>query len=642
MKNKRHAHTANFWYAIIIGLAIILTGCNGTEVGNPDSGGYSTGGDMYSFSDDAELETYLVDQYTKSVTAPVYYEETDAVADGGSEAPSSGGSNTYTGTNVQETGVDESDMLKTDGHYFYIARQDTVVVVAAADPMQIAGSMTVGGYVSSLYLYDHTLVVLYTPSDGGGVYWGEIGMVADDFTGFPGWIPMRAANGVALFDISNPALPVLIRKVEVDGRLVSSRRVDNRLFVIQQFLPNIPYPCSTGCFQDMQLNELIPHFKEFDRSGEPLPEQRLVGFRHFYRPGLDGGGSIVSVLTFDLDDPQAEFERLGVVADAEIVYASTQSLYLAATQWDWEAPVENEWGQQTLILKYDLTGDDVEGRGFRTVKGRILNQFSLGEHEGTLRIATTTGSTWGWGPSSKNHVFCLQSKDDKLEIVGKLENIAPGEQLYSARFIGERGFLVTFLNIDPLFTLDLSDPTSPAMVGELKVPGYSTYLHPWGEDLLIAIGKDAKVEYGQAFYQGVQLSVFDISDFADPQLLHSEIIGTRGTDSEALNNHKAFTFWDENGLLAIPIDLHEHNTSPAEPWSRGSHIFSGLYVYRVDTAAGFDLLGRIRTAEDAYTHAWTRGVFIEDTVYAVTSEAVFSGETENIEETIESIALGTE
>jgi len=265
-----------------------------------------------------------------------------------------------------------------------------------------------------------------------------------------------------------------------------------------------------------------------------------------------------------------------------------------------------------------------------------------------LRIATTTGWSGGSQPTAKNHVFCIGEQDSKLVVIGSLEDLAPGEEIYAARFIGPRGYLVTFVTIDPLFTLDLSDPTDPKVAGELKVPGYSEYIHPWGDDHLLTIGKDALEVDGNAWYQGLQLTIFDISDFSDPKLLHrtegENKIGDRGTSSEALYNHKAFIFWEEQGLLAIPVDLYEHASPPTEPWEWGLLTFKGLYVYRVTLNHGFEFLGRIKTLAqmDQYWLSYfdyTRGVFIDDRVYAVTPATVSSAEVIDIANTIETLPL---
>jgi uncharacterized secreted protein with C-terminal beta-propeller domain len=280
----------------------------------------------------------------------------------------------------------------------------------------------------------------------------------------------------------------------------------------------------------------------------------------------------------------------------------------------------------------------LEGTG--EVPGQILNQFSLGEYEDVLRIATNSGT---WGAGSLNNVYCLKVIGSRLEIIGKLEGLAPGEDIYSALFIGTRGFLVTFVKIDPLFTIDLSDPYNPIALGELKVPGYSDYIHPMDENHLITIGKDAIMDNGFAWYQGLQLSIFDVSDFENPLLLYKELIGDRGTSSEAEYNHKAFTFWAEENLLAIPVDLYEHEALPVNPYDWGTYKFSGLYVYRVTVENGFEYLGRINTDISTYYYNdWLRGLFINNDVYAVNNEAVQSADIGDIENTVNEILFNEE
>jgi hypothetical protein len=199
------------------------------------------------------------------------------------------------------------------------------------------------------------------------------------------------------------------------------------------------------------------------------------------------------------------------------------------------------------------------------------------------------------------------------------------------------------VKIDPLFTLDLSDPTAPQVVGELKVPGYSDYIHPFGADHLITVGKDAALvaEDNMAWYQGVQLSIFDVSDFAAPGLKHKLILGDRGTATEVAHNHKAFTFWPEKSLLALPVELYEYAAPPVYPWEYGIHSFSGLYVYRVSPEDGFVLLGRVstRSADDGWFTPWTRGVFVDDTVYAITADAVRRAPVDGIETGVDTLPL---
>jgi len=391
--------------------------------------------------------------------------------------------------------------------------------------------------------------------------------------------------------------------------------------------------------EPLTLEDMLPSWWEIIDDQED-PKGLLVTEVDFYHPEEPGGGSIVTVMTISMDDPTQPVQSAGIVADVHQIYASTRALYLTATRWYNTVPIPADdinlassaaYDQTTIIHKFDLTRKKVVHSGSGRAKGRILNQFSLGEHEDVLRIATTTGETWQG--TSQNHVFCLDEGEKGLKVIGKIENIAPGERIYAARFIGKRGFLVTFVQVDPLFTLDLSDPTNPRIAGELKVPGYSDYIHLLGDNHLLTIGRDVKVEGSAMYFQGLRLSIFDITNFAKPEPAHKALIGDRMTYSEALYNHKAFTFWAENNLLAFPVEGY------------GSQSFTGLHVYEVTTDNGFKNLGRISTRPtasqtDYYYNGWTRGIFIEDYVYAVQSNTIRAAEWEDIGLGVETLLIG--
>jgi uncharacterized secreted protein with C-terminal beta-propeller domain len=619
-------------------------------------------GRVETLASEAELETYLKDQYAKSVYHNTYHRDVFTTEAAEAGAADSAAPN-YSETNIQEVGVDESDVVKTDGAFFYVSDQNSFHIVKSSDPMQKVSTRTVDGNVGALYLYKQKLVVLYTPAQVGIEPWPQIAMPEPGgLFGMPYWIPVKQRQGIAIYDISDPSNPKNIKTVEFDGHLVSSRLINGKLHAVQQFVPQLPpldytydgtqeeldkiTAANAAALEDVPLKQLIPYYREVGGTLDPPVDLPLVSPQNFYRPiSCDGGGTITTVVSFDLDDPKMAFSCVGLIANSHIVYASTQALYLATHKYDSEPRVAEVWvdmEKETTIYKFSLTGQGVQYVGGGGVDGWILNQFSLGEYRDILRIATTTGDLWD--STSRNHVYCLELKEQTLETIGSIEDLAPGEKIYSARFMGERGYLVTFVNIDPLFTLDLSDPSAPEVVGYLKVPGYSDYIHPYGEHHLITVGKDAlpSDEDDFAWYQGVQLSIFDITDFSNPVLLHKQLIGDRGTSSEALHNHKAFTFWAENELLALPINLYEHQLPPKYPNQHGIKTFEGLYVYRVSVQNGFDLLGRISTENDTiyrnYNY-WTRGIFVDQQVYAVTNNAVRSALTDQIEESAQTLYI---
>jgi inhibitor of cysteine peptidase len=430
--------------------------------------------------------------------------------------------------------------------------------------------------------------------------------------------------------------------------------------VVTQFMPNLPpldiwydgsaedkkavVEANNKNLESLTLDDFVPSYNIIDANGVVVEKGRAVATQDFIRPNEDSGGTMVSIITIDMANPTGDFTSTGFIADVHQVYASTQSLYLVSTIYHYSEDAQGEngfaiWSNptfETQIYKFDL-GDTVAYAAAGKVDGEILNQFSLGEFEGVLRIATTTG--YSWDGTSRNHVFCLDNNNGSLDVIGSIRDIAPGERLYSARFMGNRGFLVTFVQVDPLFTLDLSDPQNPKIVGELKVPGFSTYLHPINDDVLLAIGQDTKAEGDIVKVGGMQLSIFDTSDFANPRLLHSETIGDRGTYSEALYNHKAVAFWSEKNLLALPVNLNEIS-DPQNPEDWGKNTFNGLYVYRLADDYSFELLGRINMYvwdesnmdNWMYYPSWYRGVFIGDYIYSLTSYTVKAAPIDNIAE----------
>ncbi|MDO9262689.1 MAG: beta-propeller domain-containing protein, partial [Desulfosalsimonadaceae bacterium] len=238
---------------------------------------------------------------------------------------------------------------------------------------------------------------------------------------------------------------------------------------------------------------------------------------------------------------------------------------------------------------------------------------------------------------------CIKNNGDKLDVIGSIRDLAPGERLYSARFMGERGFLVTFVQVDPLFTLDLSDPAHPSVAGELKVPGYSTYLHPLNENYLLSVGQDTIVDGDIVRNGGMQLSIYDITDFADPKLLHTAKIGDSGTYSEAMYNHKAITFWPEQNLLALPVN--EYTAALSEDGDMWENSFNGMVVYRLAEDYDFELLGRMNLytydASDTtyYYPSWYRGVFIDDYFYGMTSTVVKAAPVDDIKEPFAALDL---
>jgi uncharacterized secreted protein with C-terminal beta-propeller domain len=291
--------------------------------------------------------------------------------------------------------------------------------------------------------------------------------------------------------------------------------------------------------------------------------------------------------------------------------------------------------QSTIIHRISVENGEIEYQASGEVLGYVLNQFSMDEYNGYFRIATTSGQVWGWnGATSKNNVYILNSD---LNIVGRLENLAPGENIHSARFMGDRGYLVTFKKIDPLFVLDLSNPSDPRVLGQLKVTGYSDYLHPYDETHIIGIGKETvEAEEGNfAWYQGIKISLFDVSDVENPIEIAKYEIGDRGTDSPILTDHKAFLFDKSRNLLVIPVTVAQIDPSqypggvPANAY--GNPVWNGAYIFKISVEEGLILQGKITHMDNAelkmgyYStsqYSIKRSLYIDDVLYTISDSKI--------------------
>jgi len=301
--------------------------------------------------------------------------------------------------------------------------------------------------------------------------------------------------------------------------------------------------------------------------------------------------------------------------------------------------------ERTIIHKISINNGNINYIGQGEAPGNVLNQFSMDEHNGYFRIATTTGRMWG-SDESLNHVYIL---NNDLNIVGSVEDLASGEKIYSARFIGDRAYMVTFRQIDPLFVIDLSNPTAPQVLGYLKVTGYSDYLHPYDENHIIGIGKEtiADEERDLAWQQGVKISLFDVSDVANPKEISKFEIGDRGTESEALRDHKAFLFDKEKNLLVLPITLAEIDENQyvdeRPEWAYGKQVWQGAYVFDITLENGIRFKNRITHHENItkseygytnlpYQYKIRRSLYMDDVLYTISQKIIKANDLNTIEE----------
>lgn len=554
---------------------------------------------------------------TMQKTAPL--ESTPSSAAYSGELPSS--AQDFSQTNTQVAGVDEADILKMDGTYIYHLSKNRIMIsqILPTDNAKLAGQIEMDKdvYANDMYIDGDRLMIMgHTYNDY--IYpMPLIGGVGAEFAPHSWGGSVTVAQ---IWDISDRAAAKKVRTVEFDGSLSSSRMIDGHVYLIMN-----SWSPWHGFDLLPEAKDLVPAYRDSNVSSsfEPMVKCGNVGY---FDP--EPSREYLTVASVPMQG-KGEVQREVILGSSETVYASLKNLYVARQDWQVRPLLDSmipEDREQTNIYKFNLDGGKIVFTKQGSVPGHLLNQFSLDEHNGYLRAATTKGQVWRTGADSTNNVYILNADMDPA---GNIEGIAPGESIYSMRFMGDRGYMVTFKKVDPFFVLDLKDPNNPKILGKLKIPGYSDYLHPMDENHIIGVGKDT-VEAGEdpwtgeqagfAWYQGIKMAVFDVSDVSNPKELHKVVIGDRGTESEALHNHKAFLYSPSKQLLALPIRIAELDEAvKADPDREGNEygdfVFQGAIVYRLTVAGGFEELGRITHHKDDQAllkSGWYYGNYDED------------------------------
>lgn len=609
--------------------------------GNSNPPGQQSGGRLVPFGSSGEMLGYFKQQALARSGSSGF--SRDFLALGGEGAPTAGGVDNaqddaggdFTGTNLQEADVDESDVVKTDGTTIFVGSGTKVHMVRASDAARLA-TIELPHEVDSLFLAGSRLFALqrgYDQSSGGGGM--EIMLI------WPPYYPESRMH-LAEIDVSDPAAPQVVRTVELDGALATARIVGEHMLLVLTIAPPLPQPLTTRSAGAIELDDVLPKIT-VDGDSRPISD-----WNDWLRPESPNGYYMTSIVTLPLADIGQVTSSVGVIADAGTVYVSPRAIYLADTDYGMNAVQRESTTIHRLTIAEDGTviyADSGE------VPGRPLNQFSLGEHNGDLRIAThvqpevvlgrpfqglpgvvdggdqavsSDGSTVAAEVAASeptNAVFVLRPGDDGLEVIGQLTGLAPGERIYAARFLGDRGFLVTFRQVDPLFALDLSDPTNPVNAGELKIPGFSDYLHPVGDSHLIGIGRSTvEMPWGGVGLGGVQLSLFDVSDLGNPKLVQQRELGGPGSVSDVSQSHKAFTYLASTGVLALPVTLYPNSVPGDMSWMP---TFEGVSLFQVDLATGFESLGQVPVASDPiFYRMWRRALIVGEGVFAIAPDGV--------------------
>lgn len=509
----------------------------------------------------------------------------------------------YSNTNVQVQGVDEADIVKTNGDYiFYYKRYEYEISVIDVKNKEVVKTIKYEDICpKDMYLSGDKLIVvaIYRQKE-------ESKLREKSYN-------YKAITKAIEYDISDINNIKNIREVEVEGSIVTSRMIGDYVYIVT----------NKSIYSNMLDDEdlLKPIYKD-TVLGE---EEKCIGYDDIqYFPNTSADNyMIVSSFNIENNKPVNIQTYLG---NGNNVYASTENLYVTSnyyTDVNWLMDVEyTTYQNDTKIYKFNLNNGDINYIADATVPGRIKNQFSMDEYNGYFRIATTYKSK----KTSYKDINNLYVLDEKLNLVGQLENLAPGESIYSVRYMGDKAYIVTFEQVDPLFVIDLSKPTEPKVLGQLKIPGFSDYLHPYDETHIIGFGKDTETDGELVKTKGFKMALFDVSDVKNPKELYSVKIGDNGTYSELLNNHKALLFSKEKNIIAFPITIREKQNN-SNYYTKTT--FKGAVVYGLSIDTGFE--ERIRISHNG-NNPVERVIYIGNNIYTLSQDLVKITDMNTMEE----------
>ena len=546
----------------------------------------------------------------------------------------------YSTTNIQVENVDEADITKTDGNYIYSLSENEVIITDVKDPTQIKiisriSSKNSNTIPEDLILYQDKLIIIYENVKSTSSYY---------------YYNNKNNTIVSVYDISDKENIKEIKNYELEQPYYTSRCIDGKIYVI-----------SSGMLKK-ENDEIVTYYKEDEQQIDP-------GYSNIKKIKNLNTKSQTILSMFDLNNTKSSVKVNSYLMNVENAYISENNIYLLDERYQgykepkissifgfkgilgaFDYDYDGEEGYYTDIYKFNLLEDgSIKYNKKAKEKGRTINQFSIDEYEGNLRTALYNEE------GSRIVIF-----DNNMKKIGETEKLAEGENMYSSRFMGNKAYLVTYKTVDPLFVIDLSNPKNPKTLGELKIPGYSTYLHPYDENHIIGIGmqteekirRDAKgkVLSTSAVITGMKMALFDVTDVENPIQISDTIIGDRRTTSAILTNHKALLFSKEKQLLAIPVNNYSENFEIENNSNTYSSIISsytnynkeyiseGYFVYNINLTDGFKLKGTITHEKTKSKYSYynvsrlLRGLYIDDNLYTVSEDYIKVNQLEDLKE----------
>ena len=604
------------------------------------------------------------------------------------DAPS-GAASSFSETNIQVEGVDEADIVKNDGRYIYALVQDKLVIVDAypAEDAEVVSEVKIEGRPRELFVNIDTLIV-FAEQD-------EQVLAIPEYSYVP-QLQYRQKTAVLVYDVSDRSDPELEKEFSLSGGYFSSRMIGDYVYVVSQEWTHYSNPIVMPIVR--AGGEALPGPKVFYFDNpEDSFQMHTIGVIDLDALSIDAesfllGSSNTLYVSGDaiyiayqknrpygsMGEEQQEIFFEVVVpllpspVRAEVASAKEDGSLTASEKWDRiEAALQDMYAalsekeqsaflekvsaaaesarvkheqdrQKTIIHKIKISGSYLDYVGQGEVQGYLLNHFSLDEFEGNLRVATTVSVWTRNGADSENNVYVL---DSGMDVIGSLEGLAPEERIYSTRFMGDRLYMVTFRQVDPFFVIGLSEPASPKVLGELKIPGFSEYLQAYDGNHVFGIGRDTDEDkWGRVTTGGIKISLFNVKDVTNPKEVDSMAIGMPGSDSEALRDHKAVLFDREKQLLVIPVrEVKDISKGSGVPYAE--QVWAGAYVFG-SSDDGLDIKGKVSHAEKEANDYWwaspytvRRSLYMDDVLYTVSSKFIKANALDDPSEEIAQVEL---
>jgi Beta propeller domain len=569
-------------------------------------------GSLREFRGCAEIARYAREhRRALPYSYPDQFAEAAPNAAGRAEAPadeSGAGAPAFSGTNVQEEGVDEPDVLKTDGRTIFAIRGGSLLSIdaSAAEPRVLDSVRLDSNQSGELEVWPQELLLA-----GDRVLVLASGWRGEDW--------LRGARTLLIeVDAGDPADLRISETLEVEGSYLSGRLNGSTARVVLSSSPEYP----VGAEFRRRLSDRIPRpnwlpsIRIVNRDTGVRSRRPLLDCSKVRRPARFSGLEMLSVLTVDLGAGLRPSDVDSVMTGGKTVYGSDRALYVATERWlRPEADPARVSEVSTAIHRFDLVSPtQTEYAASGEVPGYMLSQWSMSEHDGYLRVASTSAPPWEGRQTADSQSFVtVLDAEGGLDQAGQVSGLGPTERIYAVRFIGEVGYVVTFRQIDPLYTIDISSPTDPTVVGELKVPGYSAYLHPVGDGLLLGIGQDAS---GDGNLRGAQATLFDVSDPGRPVEVERLQLGG---SSDVEYDHRAFLYWEPKELAVMPLQVWGDRARPE---------FSGAVGLRAGPESGLQEVARISHPHAAWIE---RSTVIGDALHTLSERGLLTSDLDTLQ-----------